>query len=140
MELEVKRDRLVLRVRGNKWEWHIEPRYWRNPLIYVSILIVAPVLVYFIYPPLLATVIEANLLAAIAIPLALMTIGTGRMNFGPQFYIGIGGYAAALLSIHFHLNPGLTLIAAALAGIVFGFIVSPLRIIAGGRYHGLYDH
>src|SRR4030066_222678 len=137
MELEVKRDRLVLRVRGNKWEWHIEPRYWRNPLIYVGILIIVPVVVYFVYRPLLPTVIEANLLATIAIPLALMTIGTGRMNFGPQFYIGIGGYTAALLSIHFHLNPGLTLIAAALAGIVFGFIMSPLSIIAGGLYYSL---
>jgi branched-chain amino acid transport system permease protein len=137
MELEVKRDRLVLRVRGNKWEWHIEPRYWRNPLIYVGVLIIAPVVVYFVYRPLLATVIEANLLATIAIPLALMTIGTGRMNFGPQFYIGIGGYTAALLSIHFHLSPGLTLIAAALGGLVFGFLMSPLAIISGGLYYSL---
>jgi branched-chain amino acid transport system permease protein len=137
MELEVKRDRLVLRVGGGKWEWGIEPRYWRNPLIYVGILIVVPVVVYFAYPPLLATVIDANLLAAIAIPLALMTIGTGRMNFGPQFYIGIGGYAAALLSIHFGLNPGVTMIAAALAGLLFGFIMSPLSIIAGGLYYSL---
>jgi branched-chain amino acid transport system permease protein len=117
MEFEVKRERLVLRVGGGKWEWHIEPRYWRNPLIYVGILIAAPVITYFAYPPLLPTIIEANLLAAIAIPLALMTIGTGRMNFGPQFYIGIGGYTAALLSIHYHLNPGLTLLAAALGGL-----------------------
>jgi len=137
MEFEVKRERLVLRAGGGKWEWHIEPRYWRNPLIYVGILIVAPILVYFIYPPLLTTVVEANLLAAIAIPLALMTIGTGRMNFGPQFYIGIGGYAAALLSIHFHLSPGLTMIAAALGGLVFGFLMSPLSIIAGGLYYSL---
>jgi branched-chain amino acid transport system permease protein len=137
MEFEVKRERLVLRAGGGKWEWHIEPRYWRNPLIYVGILIVAPVLVYFIYPPLLTTIIEANLLAAIAIPLALMTIGTGRMNFGPQFYIGIGGYTAALLSIHFHLSPGLTMIAAALGGVVFGFLMSPLAIISGGLYYSL---
>ena len=137
MELEVKRDRLVLRVGGGKWEWHIEPRYWRNPLIYVGILVIAPVVVYFAYPPLLSTVIDANLLAAIAIPIALMSIGTGRMNFGPQLYIGIGGYAAALLSIHFGLNPGLTLIAAALAGLFFGFLMSPLSIIAGGLYYSL---
>jgi branched-chain amino acid transport system permease protein len=137
MELEVKRDRIVFRAGGGKWEWGIEPRYWRNPLIYVGILIVAPVVVYFVYPPLLSTVIDANLLAAIAIPLALMTIGTGRMNFGPQFYIGIGGYAAALLSIHFGLNPGVTLLAAPLAGLLFGFIMSPLSIIAGGLYYSL---
>jgi branched-chain amino acid transport system permease protein len=137
MQLEVKRERLVLRARGQKWEWHIEPRYWRNPLIYVGALIVAPLVVYFWYPPLLSIVIEANLLAAIAIPLALMTIGTGRMNFGPQFYIGVGGYTAALLSIYFHLNPGLTMVAAALGGLVFGFLMSPLSIIAGGLYYSL---
>lgn len=126
-----------MRVGGGKWEWGIEPRYWRNPLIYVGILIVAPVVVYFAYPPLLPTIIEANLLAAIAIPLALMTIGTGRLNFGPQFYIGVGGYAAALLSIHFHLSPALTMIAAALGGLTFGFLMSPLSIIAGGLYYSL---
>jgi branched-chain amino acid transport system permease protein len=143
MEFEVKRERLVLRVGGNKWEWHIEPRYWRNPLIYVGILIAAPVVTYFLYPQLLPTIIEANLLAAIAIPLALMTIGTGRMNFGPQFYIGIGGYAAALLSIHskawlgYQLSPAITLVAAVLGGLIFGFIMSPISIIAGGLYYSL---
>src|SRR4030042_2404721 len=137
MELEVKRDRLVLRAGGGKWEWHIEPRYWRNPLIYIGILIIAPLVVYFVYRPLLPTIIEANVLAAIAIPLALMTIGTGRLHFGPQFYIGIGGYAAALLSIHYHLSPGLTLLAAALGGLLFGFIMSPISIIAGGLYYSL---
>ncbi len=137
MEFEVKRERLVLRAGGGKWEWHIEPRYWRNPLIFVGALIVLPLVVYFVYPQGLPTIIEANLLAAIAIPLALMTISTGRMNFGPQFYIAIGGFTAALLSIHVHLNPGLTMIAAALGGLVFGFIMSPLSIIAGGLYYSL---
>ena len=94
-------------------------------------------MVYFVYPALLATIIEANLLAAIAIPLALMSVGTGRMNFGPQFYIGIGGYSAALLSIHYGLSPGLTLLAAAAGGLVFGILMSPLSIIAGGLYYTL---
>jgi len=137
MELELKRDRLVLRARGNKWEWGIEPRYWRNPLIYVSLLIIFPILIYFVYPALQATIIEANLLAAIAIPLALMSLGTGRMNFGPQFFIGIGGYSAALLSIHYGLSPGLTLLAAAAGGLVFGFAMSPLSILSGGLYYTL---
>lgn len=137
MELEVKRDRLVLRVRANKWEWTIEPRYWRNPLVYVGLLVALPIVVYFVYPSLLATIINANLLAAIAIPLAWMTIGTGRVNFGPQFYIGAGGYAAALLSIHYGLHPVLTLIVAALVGLAFGFITSPLALIAGGLYYTL---
>jgi len=105
--------------------------------MYVSLLIIFPVVMYFVYPALLATIIEANLLAAIAIPLALMSIGTGRVNFGPQFFIGIGGYSAALLSIHYGLSPGLTLLAAAAGGLVFGILMSPLSIIAGGLYYTL---
>ncbi len=137
MELEVKRDRLVLRVGRQKLEWHIEPRYWRNPLIYVGLLILLPIVAYFVYPTLLPTIIDANLLAAIAIPLGWMTIGTGRMNFGPQFYIGAGGYAAALCSIHLGWNPGITLLVAIAAGLFFGLLMSPLSIIAGGLYYTL---
>ncbi len=105
--------------------------------MYVSLLIIFPVVMYFVYPALLATIIEANLLAAIAIPLALMSIGTGRVNFGPQFFIGIGGYSAALLSIHYGLSPGLTLLAAAAGGLVFGFAMSPISILSGGLYYTL---
>jgi len=105
--------------------------------MYVSLLIIFPVVMYFVYPSLLATIIEANLLAAIAIPLALMSIGTGRVNFGPQFFIGIGGYSAALLSIHYGLSPGLTLLAAAAGGLVFGFLMSPISILSGGLYYTL---
>jgi branched-chain amino acid transport system permease protein len=137
MELEVKREKLVLRVGKAKYEWHIEPRYWRNPFIYIGILIVLPVLMYFVYPTLLPTIIDANLLAAIAIPLGWMTIGTGRMNFGPQFYIGAGGYAAALCSIHLGWPPIITLLAALVAGLIFGLLMSPLSIIAGGLYYTL---
>lgn len=137
MELEVKRDRLVLRVRGQKWEWGIEPRYWRNPLIYVGLLIVFPVVAYLIYPGLLPTIVNANLLAAIAIPLMWMAMGTGRLNFGPQFYIGVGGYTAALLSIHYGVHPALTFIIAALVGLAFGFAMSPISIVAKGLYYTL---
>jgi len=137
MELEIKREKLVLRVGTQKYEWHIEPRYWRNPFIYVGILILLPIAVYFLYPQWLPTVIDANLLAAIAIPLGWMTIGTGRMNFGPQFYIGVGGFTAALCSINLGWPPFVTLIMALLAGLIFGLLMSPLSIIAGGLYYTL---
>lgn len=137
MELEVKREKLVLRIGTQKYEWQIEPRYWRNPLIYVGILIVLPVLAYFFYPTLLPTLIDANLLAAIAIPLSWMTLGTGRMNFGPQFYIGAGGYAAALCSIHLGWPPPVTLLVALVVGLFFGLLMSPLAILAGGLYYTL---
>jgi len=96
MELEIKREKIVLRAGTQKFEWHIEPRYWRNPFIYIGILLLATVLVYIFSPQTLPTLVDANLLAAIAIPLGWMTVGTGRMNFGPQFYIGAGGYAAPI--------------------------------------------
>ena len=137
MELEIKREKLVLRVGTQKFEWHIEPRYWRNPFIYVGILILVPIAVYFLYPQWLPTVIDANLLAAIAIPLGWMTIGTGRMNFGPQFYIGVGGFTAAICSINLGWPPFVTLLMAILAGLIFGLLMSPLSIIAGGLYYTL---
>ncbi len=137
MELEVKREKLVFRFGAQKFEWNIEPRYWRNPLIYVGLLIVLPILAYFFYPTLLPTLIDANLLAAIAIPLSWMTLGTGRMNFGPQFYIGAGGYAAALCSIHLHWPPQVTLLAALIVGLFFGLLMSPLAILSGGLYYTL---
>jgi branched-chain amino acid transport system permease protein len=137
MNLELKRDRLIFRARGQIWEWGIEPKYWRNPLIYVGLLIIFPVIAYFAQPTILPTFVNANLLAAIAIPLFWMTIGTGRINFGPQFYVGVGGYTAALLSIHLGLSPALTFIITALVGLAFGFAMSPLSIISGGLYYSL---
>jgi branched-chain amino acid transport system permease protein len=137
MEFEVKREKLVLRAGTQKFEWHIEPRYWRNPFMYIAVLLVLPVLAYFFYPTLLPTLIDANLLAAIAIPLGWMTLGTGRMNFGPQFYIGAGGYAAALCSIHLGWPPPVTLIMALIAGLFFGLLMSPLAILSGGLYYTL---
>ncbi|MCX6004957.1 MAG: branched-chain amino acid ABC transporter permease [Chloroflexi bacterium] len=137
MELEVKREKLVLRAGTQKFEWHIEPRYWRMPAIWISLLFVLPIVIYFVNPSLLPTIIDANLLAAIAIPLGWMTIGTGRMNFGPQFYIAAGGYAAALCSIHLGWGPAPTLLVALLTGLFFGILMSPLSIIAGGLYYTL---
>jgi len=137
MEFEIKREKLVLRVGKQKLEWRIEPRYWRNPFIYIGILILLPIIVYFFYPQILPTLIDANILAAIAIPLGWMTLGTGRMNFGPQFFIGAGGYAAALCSIHLGWPPGVTFLIATLVGLFFGLIMSPLAILSGGLYYTL---
>ncbi|MCX6001064.1 MAG: branched-chain amino acid ABC transporter permease [Chloroflexi bacterium] len=137
MEFEVKREKLVLRAGKQKFEWHIEPRYWRNPLIYVGLLFLLPIVTYFLYPQMLPTIIDANLLAAIAIPLGWMTLGTGRMNFGPQFFIGAGGYAAALCSIHLGWPPAVTLLVTIVTGIIFGLLMSPLAILSGGLYYTL---
>jgi branched-chain amino acid transport system permease protein len=134
---EIKRDRIILRSKTNKWEWNLEPRYWRNTLIWVAVLIIFPAVSYFYSPGLINTMISANLYSCLALPLALMTIGTGRMNFGPQLYIGIGGYCAALLSIHAGWGPLATLPIAVIVTVFFAYLFSPLVNMARGLYYTL---
>lgn len=135
--IEWERDRIIFRFFGVKWDWAIEPRYWRPHIIGIGILVATPVILYFVYPPLLATFIEGSLLPCIVLPVILMLIGTGRFNFGPQFFVGVGGFTAGLLSIHLGLGPGITLLAAAAAGLLTGLIFSPLTLLAGGIYFAL---
>ena len=135
VEVDFKRDRINIRYKDKKWDWHLEPRYWRNSLIWTGILLVFPVISYFFSPGLINTMISANLYAAIAISLSMMTLGTGRMNFGPNFYIGIGGYTAALLSIHLGWGPLVTLPFAVIITLVCAFLFSPLVIVARGLYY-----
>jgi branched-chain amino acid transport system permease protein len=137
VDVEVRRDRIILRYKGKKWDWILEPRYWRNTLIWSAFLLLFPILSYFISPILLTTVITANLYAAIAIPLALMTLGTGRINFGPNFFIGVGGYTAALLSIAYGWGPLKTLPFAVIATLISALLFSPLVIVARGLYYVL---
>ena len=137
VEFELKRDRIVIRLGTKKWEWVLEPRYWRNTLLWAAFLFTVPILAYFVSPGLINTMISATIYAAIAMPLALMTIGTGRMNFGPQFYIGVGGYTAALLSIAYGWGPLTTLPFAILLSIICALLFSPLVIMARGLYYVL---
>ena len=137
VDIELKRDRLTIRFKTQKWEWMIEPRYWRNSILWVALLLVFPAVSYFVSPGLINTMISANLLAAIAIPMSLMTLGTGRVNFGPNFYVGVGGYAAALLSIAYGWGPVATLPFAILTTLFAALIFSPLVIVARGLYYVL---
>jgi branched-chain amino acid transport system permease protein len=135
--VEIRRDRIIIRYKGKKWDWMLEPRYWRNAIIWTGLLAVFPLLSYFVSPILLNTVITANLYAAMAIPLALMTVGTGRLNFGPNFFIGVGGYTAALLSIAYGWGPLKTLPFAILLSLISALLFSPLVILARGLYYVL---
>ena len=137
VNVELKRDRLIFRLRGSKYEWIIEPRYWRNPIIGFCLLLALSLLVHQISPYNLGTITSANLLAAAAIPLGWMTIGTGRLNFGPQFFVGLGGYTAALLSIHYGFGASRTLLIVFLICLAFGFLMSPLAVVAKGLYYVL---
>jgi branched-chain amino acid transport system permease protein len=135
--IEIRRDRIIIRYKGKKWDWMLEPRYWRNTIIWTGLLAVFPLISYFVSPILLTTVITANLYAAIAIPLALMTVGTGRLNFGPNFFVGVGGYTAALLSIAYGWGPLKTLPFAILLSLISALLFSPLVILARGLYYVL---
>ena len=137
VDFELKRDRVTIRFRTNKWEWMIEPRYWRNSIIGVTLLLIFPAAVYFINPGLINTMISANLLAAIAMPMALMGLGTGRVNFGPNFFVGVGGYTAALLSIAYGWGPLTTLPFAIIVTLFMAILYSPLVIVARGLYYVL---
>ena len=137
VDFELKRDRVTIRFRTNKWEWMIEPRYWRNSIIGVTLLLIFPAAVYFINPGLINTMISANLLAAIAMPMALMGLGTGRVNFGPNFFVGVGGYTAALLSIAYGWGPLTTLPFAIIVTLFMALLYSPLVIVARGLYYVL---
>jgi branched-chain amino acid transport system permease protein len=137
VDFELKRDRVTIRWRSHKWEWMIEPRYWRNSIIGVTLLLIFPAAVYFINPGLINTMISANLLAAIAMPMALMGLGTGRVNFGPNFFVGVGGYTAALLSIAYGWGPLTTLPFAIIVTLFMAILYSPLVIVARGLYYVL---
>jgi branched-chain amino acid transport system permease protein len=137
VDIELKRDRVTIRVKQNKWEWIIEPRYWRNSILWLALLLVFPALTYFISPGLINTMISANLLAAIAMPMSLMGLGTGRVNFGPNFFVGVGGYTAALLSIGLGWGPLTTLPFAIIITLFTALLYSPLVIVARGLYYVL---
>lgn len=137
VDIELKRERIVIRYRQKKWDWILEPRYWRNTFLWTSLLLIFPAVSYSVHPGLINTMISANIYAAIAIPLGLMTIGTGRMNFGPNFFVGVGGYTAALLSIAYGWGPLATLPFAVLLTLLSALIFSPLVIVSRGLYYVL---
>jgi branched-chain amino acid transport system permease protein len=136
VSVDLKRDRVLLRWGTQKYEWCIEPRYWRNPIFGVAFLMILP-LFFFSYPHLLTMLTTANLLAALAIPLSLQILGTARVNFGPQFYLGIGGYTAALLNLSFGWNPFFTLLGTIFVCGSVALMLSPITWIARGLYFSL---
>jgi branched-chain amino acid transport system permease protein len=136
VRIEHKRARIIIRFKNSKYEWTIEPRYWRNPLIAVVALVLAPLLIRD-YPNLLTLLTTAYIYMLICIPQSWQTVGTGRLNFGPQFFVGLGGYTAGLLSIHYGFGPLQTLPVVILISLAFAALFSPLTIIAGGLYFSL---
>ncbi|MCS7143993.1 MAG: branched-chain amino acid ABC transporter permease [Archaeoglobaceae archaeon] len=145
VKIEARRGRIVIHAFGRKYEWTVEPRYWRNPIIGLTIWLSAPIVLYitattiFNYQPvaLMSTLIFANLLIMMAVPFNLQVIGTGRLSFGPHFFLAVGGYTAALLSRDYGLSPALTLPAAFGIGALIALAISPITIISRGVYYVL---
>ena len=136
VRIEHKRALLVVRIGDRKFEWPIETRYWRNPLLGVAFLALLP-LVFFEQPDIMSLIATANIYACIAIAMAWQMTGIGRLNFGPQVFVGIGGFTAGLLSVHFGWGPWATLPASILAGFTLSLLFSPLTNIAKGLYFSL---
>ncbi|TDA26450.1 MAG: hypothetical protein DSN99_06285 [Archaeoglobi archaeon] len=141
VKLEARRGRLIIHFRNRKYEWVLEPRYWRNPIIGLIIWLLIPLIILVvgqIVPisilSILSTLIFANILCMLAIPLTLQIIGTGRVNFGPHFFAAIGGYTSALLSKNFGLSPLATLPASFAIGTIIALGLSPITIISRGLY------
>jgi len=135
VDVEVKRDRIVIRYKGKKWDWILEPRYWRNTLLWSALLVLFPLISYFVSPILLNTVITANLYAAIAIPPCFDDRRYGTDELRSQFFHRGGGYTAALLSIAYGWGPLPTLPFAIIASLISALLFSPLVIVARGLYY-----
>lgn len=141
VRLEPRRGRLIIHAFNRKFEWTIEPRYWRNPIIGLIIWLSLPLIFFGVSQflqisvlRLISTLIFANIVCMIAIPLTVQIIGTGRVNFGPHFFAAIGGYTSALLSKSFGLSPIATLVASFVLGALIALFLSPITIISRGLY------
>ncbi|MGC9106793.1 MAG: branched-chain amino acid ABC transporter permease [Infirmifilum sp.] len=137
-----RRGRLIFEVYVGRslrrFEWTVEPRYWRNPTIATLIWLLLPLVLWFfgLYS-ILTTMIFANIIAIITVAYSLRVIGTGRLDFGPTFFVALGGYVAALLSKWYGLNPVETLFAAFALGALVGLLLSPIVVISRGVYYTL---
>lgn len=147
VRIETRRGRLIIDdLFGKRYEWTVEPRYWRNPIIAFLAWLVMPLVVYGVYTSafgvvpvaLLSTLVFANVLSMMTLSLGFQSIGTGRLNFGPHFFLALGGYTAALLNVNYGLNPAITLIAAFAIGAIVGLGLSPITIISRGVYFVLF--
>ncbi len=89
-------------------------------LIFVLALLVFPLLNHD--PHILRILIMANIYVVFAVSWDLLSGYTGQMNLGHALFFGVAAYVAALLNIHYGLDPWLTIpiggVAAAIAGLL----------------------
>lgn len=140
--VELKRDRVEIRIGERKFQWTIEPRFWRNPILGGLFLSLLPIICHLFSPAFLPVITNANIYSSIGISMILITLGAGRLNFGPQLFIGLGGYITALLTsrysvIYAGLSPLQTLpIIIIICGLV-GIAEGVIALFRRGIYYAL---
>ena len=82
-------------------------------------------------PYLLRILILTSIFAILAASWDLLSGFTGQMNFGHALFFGVGAYTSALVNLHLHLPPLVTIpmgaVAAVFAGLVIGIPCLRLR-------------
>lgn len=107
----------------------------REGKILLALLVIAailPLLVhdeYFIH-----LLVVAGFYVVLASSLNLIVGYVGELSLGHAAYLGLGAYAAALLSTRFAAGPGLSLLAGALAGGIGGVVIGGLTLRLKGPY------
>ncbi len=82
-------------------------------------------------------IILTSLFAILAASWDLLSGYTGQINFGHALFFGVGAYTAALLNLHLHLPPIITVPISAIASVLVGLIVGIPCLRLKGTYLAL---
>jgi branched-chain amino acid transport system permease protein len=88
-------------------------------------------------PYLLRILILASIFAILAASWDLLSGFTGQMNFGHALFFGVGAYTAALLNLHAHLPPWVSIPLGALGAVLAGLIIGIPCLRLRGTYLAL---
>jgi branched-chain amino acid transport system permease protein len=88
-------------------------------------------------PYLLRILILASIFAILAASWDLLSGFTGQMNFGHALFFGVGAYTAALLNLHAHLPPWVSIPFGALGAVLAGLIIGIPCLRLRGTYLAL---
>jgi branched-chain amino acid transport system permease protein len=88
-------------------------------------------------PYLLRILILTSIFAILAASWDLLSGFTGQMNFGHALFFGVGAYTAALLNLHAHLPPWVSIPLGALGAVLAGLIIGIPCLRLKGTYLAL---
>jgi branched-chain amino acid transport system permease protein len=104
-------------------------------LLFCLILLLLPLITA--HPYYLGILFLASVFAIFAASWDLLSGFTGQMNFGHALFFGVAAYTAALLNLHFGLDPWLTIPLGALAAVLAGLIIGVPCLRLRGIYLAL---